>query len=79
MSNNYGGGYRNSVSASTHGGYYNSANMEAASMLGANNASCYFPSPPAKRVYCQPAPFTNALGMNYQRLVSGYGMSRPHY
>ena len=80
MSNNYGGGYNTQISVPNNGGgYYNSQNNEVVKMLGAANPGCYFPGPPPKRVYCDPAPFVNPLGLNYQRLVDAYGMSRPHY
>jgi len=38
---------------------------------------CYFPQPAPKRVYCHPAPFTDPLGKDYQRLIDGYGQSTP--
>lgn len=80
MRNNYGGGYQTEMAMPQNGGgYYNSYNNEVTKMLGAANPGCYFPGPPPKRVYCSPAPFTNPLGMNYQRLVDGYGNSRAHY
>lgn len=43
------------------------------------SSQCYFPSPPPKRTYCSPAPFTNPVGASYQRVVDAYGDSRPHY
>jgi hypothetical protein len=80
MNNNYGGGYQSQISVpSNGGGYYNSYNNEVMRTLGASNPGCYFPGPPPKRVYCQPAPFTNHLGMSFQRLVDAYGSSRSHY
>ncbi len=80
MTNNYGAGYTTTVpNANNGGGYYNSYNSNMADRVGANNPGCYFPAPPPKRLYCSPAPFTNPLGMNYQRLVDGYGQSRAHY
>lgn len=80
MVNNYGAGRMDHISAPRNsGGYYNSYDSDMSRLIGAGNPSCYFPAPPPKRVYCSPAPFTNPLGMGYQRLVGAYGNSRAHY
>lgn len=51
----------------------------AAGLAGGDVRSrgCHFPPPPARRVYCTPAPFTSACGQTNFRLTDAYGYSRP--
>jgi hypothetical protein len=42
----------------------------------AMNAGCTFPAPPCKRVYCNPAPWSDTCGKNYHSLLAAYGSSR---
>ncbi len=43
----------------------------------AMEASCMFPAPPPKRVYCSPAAFTSIDGRSHHRILDAYGNSRP--
>lgn len=38
--------------------------------------TCAFPSPPARSVYCMPAPFSQVNGQKYQSLPYAYGQPR---
>lgn len=38
--------------------------------------TCAFPSPPARTVYCMPAPFSQVNGQKYQSLPYAYGQPR---
>lgn len=41
---------------------------------------CHFPTPPPRRAYCQPAPFSREHGgAAYHRMAVAYGASRPHF
>ena len=43
------------------------------SMMG---ASCHFPAPAPRRIYCAPAPFTAPIGATHQLLITAYGYSK---
>lgn len=42
-------------------------------------ATCAFPAPPVRSVYCEPAAYQQVNGQKYQKIVFAYGKSRPLY
>ena len=55
-------------------GYTSTPGEAGGSVLG---ASCHFPAPAPRRIYCAPAPFTAPIGATHQLLVTAYGYSKP--
>ncbi len=51
------------------------AQAQAQAPVGGVNA-CHFPAPAPRRIYCNPAPFTQIGGQPMQPLVLAYGQSK---
>jgi hypothetical protein len=44
-----------------------------------HRATCAFPAPPVRSVYCEPAPYSQMCGQRYHKVVYAYGKARPHH